>query len=168
MINFSKIEKWQDLNLRQQEFVLNYIKTKNGAESARLAGYAEKNAAKTASMLLKDELINSCLAQICKAIWESEALSLEEAQAILARKARANIADVLDDFGNVSAKKVKEHPHAVSSYSIIEGENGTSYNVKAADQIKAIELAMKLAGHLDKKDDKTVAVGGIKIVMEGI
>ena len=168
MIDFSKIENWDKLNERQKEFVLAYSQTKNGAEAARRAGYAENSAAKTASTLLKDRIINSVLIAVQKALWTEEALTLEEANAILARKARANIADVLDEYGNVSARLVKANPHAVSTYSIIEGENGTSYNVRAADQIKAIELAMKLAGHLDKKEDKNVTVGGIKIVMEGI
>lgn len=168
MIDFDKIETWQSLNDRQKKFVLAYLKSRNGADSARSAGYAEKNAAKTASMLLKDENIRKTLTALQNALWEDEALSLAEARAILARKARANIADVLDAYGNVSARLVKENPHAVSSYSITEGEDGTSYNVRAADQIKAIELAMKLDGHLDKKEDKTVAVGGLKIVMEGI
>lgn len=168
MIEWDKIEGWSELNLRQKEFILAYIKTKNGAEAARTAGYAVKTAAKTASTLLKNSAVRKVMIAVQNALWDDETLSLNEARAILARKARANIADVLDAFGNVSAQLVKENPHAVASYSIIEGEKGTSYNVRAADQIKAIELAMKLDGHLDKKEDKNVTVGGIKIVMEGI
>lgn len=168
MINWNEVEGWKNLNERRKEFVLAYINSKNGAESARKAGYAEKNAAKTASMLLKDESIRKVINNVQTALWNAEALSLPEAKAILARKARANIADVLDEYGNVSARLVKENPHAVASYSITESDEGTSYNVRAADQIKAIELAMKLDGHLDKKQETAVNVGGLKIVMEGI
>ena len=168
MIEWDKIEGWADLNDRQKDFVLAYLKSKNGADAARKAGYAERNAAKTASTLLKDANIRKVMTAVQSALWDAEALSLPEARAILARKARANIADVLDAYGNVDARLVKENPHAVATYSIIEGENGTSYHVRAADQIKAIELAMKLDGHLDKKQESAVTVGGLKIIMEGI
>lgn len=50
-----------NLRTKHAKFVEHYLKTGNGAQSAKIAGYSEKNAAQRASILLKSPQIQLAL-----------------------------------------------------------------------------------------------------------
>jgi phage terminase small subunit len=92
------------LSLQQQIFVDEYLKCFNGAEAARLAGYSEKTARTIACANLTKPYIKAI---IDARIAESQ-MSADEALILLAKHARASIADVINGHGEVDWNSVKE------------------------------------------------------------
>lgn len=166
MIDLSKIEKFKDLSERQKRFCLEYISATTGKDAAIKAGYSEKSASKQASTLLNDIKIVGIIEQIRQATWNEESLSLAEAKAILARKARADIGKVIDNFGNIDPVLIKKNSAMLSQYDIEHTEDGTNRKVKLPDPIQAIKLAAQLEHWTDKKDVNEHQLGGVKIIME--
>lgn len=77
-----------DLNIRQQKFALNYVRTGNITQSAREAGYSENSAYAQGHALLKNPRVNSYV----QSLWEEMAMPQVEAIARLGEMARGNIA----------------------------------------------------------------------------
>ena len=163
-IDFSQITNWERLNPRKQAFCLAYVRSGVGTTAAVEAGYSANTSAKTACLLLKEPLVSGVIKQLRAAIWRDEALTLEEAQALLSQKARSNVGQVMNEEGRIDPKLVKKHAHA-KSFSVEVNKAGVNVKAEMADSISAIALFAKLAGWTDKKEQNKHDVGGITVMV---
>lgn len=77
-----------ELNLRQKKFVDEYIITGNATQSAINAGYSEKTANAQGNRLLAKVSISQAIAERTEKLFESKAMTVQEALALSASIAR--------------------------------------------------------------------------------
>ena len=164
-IDFSQIASWNRLNARKQAFCLAFVRTGVGAEAARQAGYSGKTAARTAHALLADPLVAGAIRQIRDALFAAETLSLAEARAILSRKARCHIGEVMDPAGNISPELVRKHGQ-VKSFATEESRFGVNVKAEMPDPISAIGLLARISGWTDRREAAAHDVGGVRITVD--
>ena len=157
-IDFETINGWRDLNSRQQKFCLGFLKSGSATQAAKDAGYSPKSAEVIGAKLRKHIKVRAVLAELRRALWKSEALTIDESQAICARIARARLGDYMAG-GEVNPALVQNGDQAVESFSA--GNEDSGPQVKLRDPIKAIKLAAELAGWTKKDDANVSSVGSV-------
>ena len=154
------VDGWNALNERQQKFCMAYLADGNGRAAAIAAGYSEKCAEVTASKLKHDKKVAAVLDALRRARWAADALSLEEAQAILSEMARGRSARYVNTDGRVDFEEVRRSGYAADVTVRTKGKK-TVTTIRTRDPQKAIALAAKLAGWTEKKDSQVATVGPI-------
>ena len=166
-----------DLNLRQRVFVLHYVGEAkgNGAEAARLAGYAKNSARITASKLLSNPNIQKAISdrreKLVDTIKEDQLATLKALQAHL----HSDIRKIYRDDGTL--KNINELDDAtaaaVESVEVKEGEklveaNGTvitipasTVKVKLTSKASARSDLLKVQGLLKDTIDLNAKGAGI-------
>ena len=102
------VDGWSALNERQQKFCMAYLADGNGRAAAIAAGYSEKCAEVTASKLKHDKKVAAVLDALRRARFAQDALSLEEAQSILAGIARGRLGKFLRSGGSVDIEAIRQ------------------------------------------------------------
>lgn len=158
MYDFSKIDGWDSLTSRQKSFCLAFLRCGNASEAARQAGYSCKNADAQGAKLKANAVIRCCIDELRKQSFAAEAVSAEEAEAILSRIARGRLGDVVTSSGSLL---LDQDRGSLASVSMAESAKGSSVSVKMRDPVAALSLLAKLKGWGDKSDAATVQVGGV-------
>src|SRR5512139_2352439 len=146
-----------NLTGRQRAFIEEYFKdpTHNGTRAAERAGYQantppeKKDAAlaAAASRLLR----NVNVAREIGRRWATHGMTSEEVVARLVEQGRANIADFLDELGQIDLQKVRQHGNLVKS--ITWAKFGPRLELYSAQD--ALELMGKHFGLFVEKVDVT-------------
>lgn len=147
-----KLMDGADLNKRQYQFVLNYLKLLNGTQSAIAAGYSQKNASSTASRLLRVPEI----ARVVRTYTEMMVMESDEVQVRLARHARVDMGDFISiddegqpkfDLGKAFSRGVTDQ---INKLTITTQErNGvveTKVNLGLVDSQKALKQIARYLG----------------------
>lgn len=154
-------------NLKQR-FINAYVIYPNGTEAAREAGYTGDDAtlAATASRLLRDDKV---LAEI-EAKLKAHAMSAAEVLIHLTDIVRGDLADCIDEFGNVDILEAKRRhkTHLIKKYRVKamtatdeSGEHGVDIvesRVEMYDRLRAIDMLAKyhnLVNHIKMDDWRT-------------
>lgn len=103
-------------------------------------------------------VIRCCIEELRKQTFAAEAVSAEEAEAILSRIARGRLGDVVTPSGSLL---LDQDRGSLASVSMAESAKGSSVSVKMRDPVAALSLLAKLKGWGDKSDAATVQVGGV-------
>ncbi|MCG7985054.1 MAG: terminase small subunit [Candidatus Thiodiazotropha lotti] len=171
-------EAFDKLNLKQQQFVLEYTKDFNGAQAAIRAGYSAKTARTKAAQLLAIVSVQSALQEEVAKIQEDTRDDAKMLREQLREEVTADYADLYNDDG--SLKKPSEWPMAfrrglVSGMKIeAVSQRGDDSNdieivtvkeVKLADRTKIKELFGKHKAV--QAFDKEQGTGEIHIHIEG-
>lgn len=161
-IDFQTIDGWNTLTVRKQKWIVAYLKSGNGTEAAKVAGYSPRAADVTAAKLKRDIKVKSVMDQVRKAIFSADALSIEESQSILARIARGKLSKFLKSDGSIDFNTVKQQSGTeIDSISVSDGEDSHSEKIKLRDPVSAIKLAAQLAGWGEKKDSDAASIGSV-------
>lgn len=152
------------LTPRQAMFVREYLVDLNSTQAAIRAGYSERTAKQQGSRLLTNDDVQAAIAEAMKARATAVDISAEEVLRMLADEARADLADLYDDKGNLLP--IRDWPRAwrrglvvgIESFEEFEGFGedrkfiGMTRKVKLSDRIKHKEL---IGRHLGMFVDKT-------------
>ena len=155
------VDGWNALNERQQKFCMAYLADGNGRAAAIAAGYSEKCAEVTACKLKHDKKVAAVLDALRRARFAQDALSIEEAQSILAGIARGRLGKFLRSGGSVDIEAIRQGGAEVDSYSRTDGDKSSSEKIKLRDPVGAVKLYAQLAGWTEKKDSQVATVGPI-------
>lgn len=136
------------LEEQQQLFVYEYMKDLNGTKAAIRAKYSADSAAQQASRLLRNDKVQSALAEL-KA-QRNEQLNID-AGYVLKRLLDIDQLDVLDILDkNNNLKDVKDWPDEwrqnVSQFEVAENSSGIVTKLKFPDKVKNLEL---IGRHID-------------------
>lgn len=149
-------------NDRLRNFAVFYAACGNGAEAARRAGYSELTANRNGGKMAKR--CREAIDAVRNWYFAREAISQGEALALLSRMARGNLANAIDDEGELSIAGLKRQRLVLSNYSVkrVDTEDGSSVSktVRVVDPRAAIESIAKIAGWGNQvdPDDKTIHV----------
>lgn len=128
------------LSIKQQTFADYYIETGNAAESARRAGYSDKNAGANAAKTLKNPKIQEYIKNRVKEINDERKVNLD--QAVL----------LLSDIAN--RKELKSHSRTVDNLAGITIKDMTYiFQPDVDQQTKALEHLIKIQGGFDNSSD---------------
>lgn len=136
---------------RKEEFCQQYTLCYEGKKAAILAGYAEKSAAKQASMLLKETAVVERIREIQKELAERTMLTRERI-----------VMELLDVLAICKAAK----PVEVWSYTEHRMVETGEYQIDSKGAAKALELLGRHLGMFDKRDDDSGAGGPVYITGE--
>lgn len=143
------------LTPKQQAFVDEYLKDRNGTQAAIRAGYSPKTADMQASRLLRNVKISRAVGQAFKEASEKAQVDAAWVLKRLADEAEADIADLYDEHG--ALKPVREWPkiwrqglvQGIDVEELFEGRGesrervGVVRKVKLDSRIKRTELLGK-------------------------
>ena len=163
MFDFGAVPGWEELTERQQQFCLAFLRSGNGSQAAREAGYSAKSSEAQASKLKANPLIRSCIAALREQAYSAESLSQAEAEAVLSRIARSRMGDCITPAGNL---KLDQDRGGIASVSMSESAKGSSTSVKLRDPVAAITLLAKMKGWGEKDDVAAVQVGGVTFTFD--
>lgn len=145
-------------NTRWEAFCIAYTGgfRRNAAASYVAAGYKPKDAniANAAALrLLGNVSIQSRVEYLNNEALKIERLHARDAVRRLAAIATAELADFMDEDGNIDPMKVKSHPQrsAVQEMTQEDTPNGRKVRIKLLDPMKALELL----GLTDKANEAT-------------
>lgn len=138
-----------ELTPRQSRFVDEYLLDLNGKQAAIRAGYAERSAEGTASRLLSNAKVANAIAQRQKDRAERTKVDADYVLHRLHTIDQLDIADILDDAGNLLP--VKQWPKAwrqsITAADMHEMQTGDIMTVvrkiKWPDKLKTLELIGK-------------------------
>lgn len=155
------------LTPRQAMFVREYLVDLNSTQAAIRAGYSERTAKQQGSRLLTNGDVQAAIAEAMKARATAVDISAEEVLRMLADEARADLADLYDDSGNL--RPIRDWPLAwrrglvvgIESFEEFEGSGderrsiGVARKVKLSDRIKHKELIGRHLGmFIDRSEVK--------------
>ena len=157
-----------ELTPKQQAFCEEYVRCRNGAEAARLAGYAPESARRTAHDLLhKEPIVRQYIRILEDELREKAQISRERIVSELEDISFSSVGDVLDiKDGFVSVKNTDDWKDtAKASVSRVRlGKDGMAAEIIMHDKIRALDLLSKICGYQDKDsggsddDDETGVV----------
>jgi phage terminase small subunit len=163
---------FKSLNPNQQNFVLNYIETKNAVKSY-LAAYPKSNyktAGVQAHRALKNPNISRFLNNYYEELWSSRKREIGRTFDNLLKIANADIANIVSYEGD----RMEVRPFSQSDTFIIaeiketvsETQNGTNVNrsVKLKDSTKATSELVKVLGMITEKVEMSGTIEIIKAV----
>lgn len=134
-------------NVRWEAFCIAYTGThrRNAAASYVAAGYKPKTpevAASAGERLLRNVDIQSRIEHLNNEALKIERLHARDAIRRLATIAMAELADFLDDRGNIDPAAVKKHPLRAAVQEMTQecNENGSKVRIKLLDPMRALEL----------------------------
>lgn len=161
------------LNAKQQQFVLEYLRTFNATKAAIAAGYSEASAYSQGSRLLKNAEVTAELERV----YRENTMSALEVLHHLTEIARGDFADLVDYRGvpdmesAVAAgksnliKRVKQKTTLTANDKDGNGSDIFETEVEAYDRLKALELLAKyhdLINKLRVEDWRSQAIADIK------
>ncbi|WP_432652527.1 terminase small subunit [Proteus terrae] len=138
------------INDKMERFCQEYIKSPdNQTDAAISAGYASGSACKRASQLMADPRIQERIAQLMQQRNKRTKMSADNVLKRLVDMLDADIADILNDNGDI--KTIKDWPtvwrKSIASFEIaVVDENVTVKKVKLLDKLRVLELVGK---HVD-------------------
>lgn len=138
------------INDKMERFCQEYIKSPdNQTDAAISAGYASGSACKRASQLMADPRIQERIAQLMQQRNKRTKMSADNVLKRLVDMLDADIADILNDNGDI--KTIKDWPtvwrKSIASFEIaVIDENVTVKKVKLLDKLRVLELVGK---HVD-------------------
>ena len=151
--------KPRPLNSRQRQFCINYMSGMTQTEAYIQAGYPAVAAKENASrLMLSNAHVKAYCGRLAKrqeslalAEGAEKLLSKSEKRQILATFARAQLAELLDDTGNIKLDKSSPSMKALKEYSSKskldkQGNPIVSKHVKLIDAITAIQEDNKMSG----------------------
>lgn len=136
------------LEEKQQLFVLEYMKDLNGTKAAIRANYAEDSAHVQASRMLSYAKVQNAIAEL-KA-QRNERLNVDAGYVLqrLLEVDQLDVVDILDKNNNL--KDVKDWPiewrRNVSQFEVAENSSGVVTKLKFPDKVKNLEL---IGRHID-------------------
>lgn len=144
----------KELTAKEERFCQEYLIDLNGTAAAVRAGYSKRTAYSIANQLLGKEHIQERIAELqaerAKRTKIDQDYVLSKLKAIL----DTTIKDVLKQSGRgVGFRKLSDLTPEEAA-AIWEISWGKTKKIKMYDKLKAIELAMKHLGMLDKKEDQ--------------
>lgn len=139
------------LTPKQRAFIRAYLLCRNATKAAIEAGYSKKSAQVTGSRLLLNAMIAEALAANTKVVEEKFEITQEKIIQELAVIGFGNLADVVDEDGNIlDSKKAKFLGGYSKSSSNSSGDQGwsesKSFSVSGQNKTKALELLGKHIG----------------------
>ncbi len=155
------------LTPKQAMFVREYLVDLNATQAAIRAGYSAKRADAIAHENLRKPVIAKAIAAAMKARADAVEISAEDVLRMLADEARADLADLYDDSGNL--RPIRDWPLAwrrglvvgIESFEEFDGVGedrklvGMTRKVKLSDRIKHKELIGRHLGmFIDRSEVK--------------
>lgn len=150
------------LKPKQIAFIEHYFRTWNGAEAARLAGYAENSARQQASDLLTNPYIQAAVTERLAEL----KMSADEVLVRLAEHARGSIVDVLDDTDeiNLDEARQRQRAHLIKKLRVtrhVDSEGGVT--VRKEVELYDAQAALGLIGkHLRLFVERVEHSGGVR------
>ncbi len=138
------------INDKMERFCQEYIKSPdNQTDAAISAGYASGSACKRASQLMADPRIQERIAQLMQQRNKRTKMSADNVLKRLVDMLDADIADILNNNGDI--KPIKDWPtvwrKSIASFEIaVVDENVTVKKVKLLDKLRVLEMVGK---HVD-------------------
>ncbi|WP_092084614.1 terminase small subunit [Dolosicoccus paucivorans] len=130
----------EDLNLRQQKFVEEYVASGNAKQSAIKAGYSENSAEGQGVRLLRNAKVSEAIKKRSKEYFDELSMTVEEALAITASIAR----------GEPQRSYFKQVDKITG---IVEIENERLVTPSIEDRQRSLDHIFKVSGaYLDKKE----------------
>ena len=123
------------LTPKQFLFCEYYIQTRNGTLSAGLAGY--KGDANALAAIASQNLRKPKIIAYLKERYAEVCMDSDEVLALLAKLARATVADYTNRGGGIDWEKVREDGYAIKSIKHNVGKNSV---LQIEDRMKALEL----------------------------
>ncbi len=145
--NLRTLNRFTVLPKKHEKFAIEFLKTREGTQSAIAAGYPEAKAATYAAHLLKDPKVRKFIDdEIELALASERSLYRKDLIGFLKDMSSACIHEALNDDGSIKppsqwSERVKA---AVSEYSVIDTPNGRLSKIKFWDRHKSIVLTAKL------------------------
>lgn len=163
----SKINKEKKLTLKEQLFVIEYLKDFNATRSAIAAGYSKRSAtAIGAENLTKPHILEAITAKVNE-FWERSDIEAFRVFTETQKIAFSKITDIVEFEGDkVDIKSSSDIDTTALSQICIRktckknDEIETSYTIKMHDKIKALENLQKWLGFYTEKHEHTGKDGG--------
>ena len=161
------IKNGKKITPKQKQFVLEYVKDKNGRQAVLRAGYSTKNPDQVFNKLVRISSVKEAVDQELKKQEDRLRITSDEVMKELANIARFDIADIYDENGSLKnihdiPKEARMAISAVQADELFEGFGkdreriGETKRVRLWDKLKALELIGK---HFKMFTDK-IDLGG--------
>ena len=161
---YNKCPAFKALSLKNQKFVLEYIKDFNGKQAAIRAKYAKNSAEVQASRLLSNDKVSAALSEVSAIILQGDIADIQEIGQFLTRSLRGSITDIIgfnsegltfcadsEDLDRNTARLLKKVK--VTEKTSQKGDwTECKTEVEVHDPLKAAELLGRYHGMF--KDDK--------------
>lgn len=134
------------LKPKQQLFVERYLIHRNAAKAAREAGYSKKNADRIGARLLRNVGIKRAIDKVLTKITDANTLTAARVLKEIERLAMVNLADALDERGDLkSVKEMSEDvQRALSSVETrILRRGGILKKLRIFDKNRSLEMLAK-------------------------
>lgn len=156
---------------KQARFAAEYAKDLNATQAAIRAGYAAKWAVNNAHRLTCVDGVRQAIEAARRRFFRALAMSVEEAAAITAARARVNARDFHDGRGNVKpvTEWTSEMGYQVAGVEVViknakagDGVTDEVLKLRLVDSNKALDMIHRLHGSYAA--DKVEVSGGLEIV----
>ena len=157
---YADLPELKPLTRRQERFVVEFLRTLNGARAARLAGYSPKRARQQAHDNVSKRYIKLRIEARLRDTLEKVDLQTADTLLAIQRMVRQDIRDLFDEDGNhlpvhvldaKTAAQIAGVEYVTKNVDASDGHTDRIYRLKLKEQAKFVELAAKYQGLLVEK-----------------